>query len=147
MSPSPIEDILQRSVYIHQAAVFGADQDFNAALIVPDMNELTQWAALNNVTIPQDRASNEFAAFLSSSEKLQKLFTDELVKYSSELKHYEYVKRYVLLADPFTPENNLLTQKMSLKRHNVSKVYADTIARIFNGEIGFEVRYPHKKEE
>jgi long-chain acyl-CoA synthetase len=146
VSPSPIEDILQRSPFIAQAAVFGGDEEFNAALLVPDMVEIKQWADANKVTIPADRTSPEFADFLTNNEKLEKLITHELMIYSKELKAYEVVKRYVLLAEPFTPENNLLTQKMSLKRHNVSKVYADMISKIFSGEVGYEVKYSHKKE-
>ena len=133
VSPSPIEDILQRSPYILQAAVFGADEEFNAALIVPDRLEIQKWA--------EEKGIDGESLDLCSNAEVLKLIAQEIVKYSAELKSYELVKRFALLEEPFSPENNLLTQKMSLKRHNVSKVYADTIANLFQGQIGLEVRY------
>ncbi|CAE7714249.1 ACSL1, partial [Symbiodinium microadriaticum] len=116
------------------AAIFGGDQEYNGALIVPDYAELSKWAEENGY----EEGSIDFC----THPEVVKLITEEIVKYTShELKHYEFVKRYTLLREPFSPENNLLTQKMSLKRHNVSKVYAEIIADMFSGNIGHDVQY------
>jgi long-chain acyl-CoA synthetase len=151
VSPAPVEDYLGRSVYINQVAVFGDHQEYNVALIVPDLPELQKWAEHHRggAGIPAFPASSEgklaFAsgegdAFLESPAVID-LITSDLRKYAVDLKRYEYVQTWVFLKEPFSAENDMLTQKMSMKRHNVSKVYAELLSKIYRGEIGNQVSY------
>ena len=47
------------------------------------------------------------------------------------VKHYEKVKRFVLLADAFTIDDGFLTPKMSLKRPVVAKAFEDVINGLY----------------
>ena len=91
--------------------------------------------------MPESPSDVDLQSFLDSKIVID-LFNAELKKYSSnEMKRYEYVQRWVFLKEPFSPENDMLTQKMSMKRHNVSRVYCDLIKKVYTGEIGNIVTY------
>lgn len=144
VSPAPIEDYISRSVFISQVAVFGDNQEYNVALIVPDVAELKKWAERldgNGMPVfPSTADKSAMSAFLSS-EAVIDLINRELVKYASDLKRYEYVQAWTFLDEPFSPENDMLTQKMSMKRQNVARAYSDLIGKIYNGEIGTKLSY------
>lgn len=144
VSPAPIEDYLGRSVFISQIAVFGDHQEFNIALVVPDLVELRKWAEHYKggdiSRFPGATDKDGLNEFLSSKGVIN-LINGEFQRYSSDLKRYEYVQMWTFLDEPFSPENDMLTQKMTLKRQNVTRTYAGIIEKVFSGIIGNQVSY------
>ena len=134
VSPSPLEDTYNRSPYISQTVVCGADREYNVGLISPEVMELKRWAGENGVAFPS--SSSEFDAFYSDAAVIA-LISAELQRFESEINSYERIRAWAFI-EPLTPENDLLTQKMSLKRHNISKVHADTIDAIYAHENRLE---------
>ena len=49
-----------------------------------------------------------------------------------DLAHYERIKRFVLLPDPFTIDNGELTNTLKVKRRVVYERYAEVIAGIYS---------------
>jgi long-chain acyl-CoA synthetase len=58
---------------------------------------------------------------------------------SKVMKNFERPRAFVLIHDPFTPDNHLLTPKMSLRRKNIMGVYGDLIEKLYKGEAGVKV--------
>ena len=60
-------------------------------------------------------------------------FRDEIAKHTQEIKGYERVRNFALVAEDFSIDNDLLTPKMSLKRRNVVQRYETTINGLYEG--------------
>ena len=120
IEPTPIENACLRSPYIDQIMLVGQDQKALGALIVPSMEALERWAKGQPVDL--------------NSAAVQTLFKQELKREVANRPGYrsdDRISTFTLLAEPFSIENGLLTQKLSLKRHKVSDRYRDTIDRLF----------------
>lgn len=121
IEPTPIENACLRSPYIDQIMLVGQDQKALGALIVPNMEALETWAKGKPIDL--------------KSEPVQRLFKQELKREVANRPGYrpdDRVNLFALLEEPFTIENGLLTQKLSLKRHKVSDRYRETIDSLFS---------------
>ncbi len=124
IEPQPIEDACLRSPYIDQIMVVGQDQKVLGALIVPNLEAL------------------EKSAFVRSSETLdldsqpiQDLFRQELNRLGKERPGYrpdDRIGTFRLLPEPFTIENNLLTQTLKVRRNVVMDRYQGMINEMFD---------------
>ena len=120
IEPTPIENACLRSPYIDQIMLVGQDQKALGALIVPSMEALERWAKGQPVDL--------------NSAAVQTLFKQELKREVANRPGYrsdDRIATFTLLEEPFSIENGLLTQKLSLKRHKVSDRYRDTIDKLF----------------
>ncbi len=121
IEPTPIENACLRSPYIDQIMLVGQDQKALGALIVPDREALERWAKGQPIDL--------------NSAPVQTLFKQELKREVANRPGYrpdDRINLFALLEEPFTIENGLLTQKLSLKRHKVSDRYRDTIDALFS---------------
>ena len=103
IAPSKIENLLSLSAEIEQVCVFGEQKNYIAALIVSNKE-------LN-----------------ASKEIIQKII-DQI---NLELTQPEKIKKFSIIDEPFTIENNLMTPTMKVRRHEVQKKYADIINQMF----------------
>ncbi|MGB3293647.1 MAG: AMP-binding protein [Phormidesmis sp.] len=120
IEPTPIENACLRSPYIDQIMLVGQDQKALGALIVPNMEALERWAKGQPVDL--------------TSAPVLSLFKQELKREVANRPGYrpdDRINLFALLEEPFTIENGLLTQKLSLKRHKVSDRYRETIDNLF----------------
>ena len=127
--PQPIENALTESPLIEQAVVTGLGQKYTTALLFPGMEALEVWARQNGVS-----ASGE--ALLKDPKVLQHY--EEVVAEANKnagKDHWNQVKRFVLIPELMTVENELLTPKMSVKRSPVNKRYADLITEMYAADV------------
>lgn len=124
VAPSPLEEQLKLSGFVNQAFIYGDNRLYNVCLIVPDWDATKKWAAANGVTATDEAA-------LAKDAKVHALIGEELAKYSTEFKGYEKPRKWALLVEDFTTENDLLTPKMSVKRRNVLKRYQDVLDGLY----------------
>lgn len=122
--PTPLEELLKLSGFVTQAFIYGMNKPHNVCLVVPDYDHLAAWAADNGIADTTPEA-------LAKHPKCHAKIGDELAKYGADLKGYERPKKWTLLTEDFTTENDLLTPKMSVKRRNVVKKYQATIDELF----------------
>ena len=103
IAPSKIENLLTLSAEIEQVCVFGEQKNYIAALIV---------------------VNKEINA---SKETIQKII-DQI---NLELTQPEKIKKFSIIDEPFTIENNLMTPTMKVRRHEVQKKYSNIINQLF----------------
>ena len=103
IAPSKIENLLTLSPEIEQACVFGEQKNYIAALLV---------------------LSSESK---SSDEDIQR-YIDEVNK---NLTQPEKIKKFIVIDEPFSIENNLMTPTMKVRRHEVQKKYQNQIDQLF----------------
>lgn len=129
IEPLPIENACARSPYVDQIMLVGQDQKVLGALIVPNLESLSQWASSQGITIDETKP----AAALDSA-KVQALFKQELAREVKARPGYrpdERIGPFTLLDTPFSIENGMLTQTMKIKRPVVTRNYQDVIDGLF----------------
>lgn len=122
--PTPIEVALGSSRFISQVVLSGANRPFNIALIVPD------WEAIHNELNIEGAIDEEE---LANDERVKTLIDNEIVRSCQKLKKFEIPTKWAFVA-PFTAANNMLTPKMSIRRHKVMEAYEDVISHLYGDE-------------
>jgi long-chain acyl-CoA synthetase len=123
VAPAPLEEKITLSPFIQQAVVFGADQPYNVALLVPDIAAVEEWAKLRGIAI--DKAK------LLDHPDVKKLFTEELDRHSTDWKGFERVKKFTFAAEPFSQDNGMLTPSLKLKRRVVMTKYETELRKLY----------------
>lgn len=122
--PGPIEDLLKQYGPIEQMLVVGEGRDFLGALVVPDLDVLKSFAKENGLSYAGD---DELLAL----EEVQKLFETEFKRYSRGTASHEKIRRFRLIAEPFTVENNMLTPTMKPRRKAITQHYEELIEEMY----------------
>ena len=122
--PSPIEEQLQLSGYVTNIMVYGEQRPYNVAVIVPDMEALTKWAADHGLGDLSEDA-------LLESETVNDLYQREIDRLSGSIKGYEHVRGFVLEDEVFSPENGMLTPSLKVKRRAVLDRYGEDIEKLY----------------
>jgi long-chain acyl-CoA synthetase len=133
VSPAPLEEKITLSPLIAQAMVHGMNKPFNVAIVVPDLVTLKAWATENGLP---DGDPNT----LVSHEKVRALIASELEKYGAD-KGFERVEDFILVAEEFSVQNDMLTPSLKVKRRVVIQkhgaaldaLYAKKYAKKSNG--------------
>lgn len=121
--PTPLEEKLKLSPYIANVMIHGANQNFNAAVIIPDFEALASWAA--------DKGLPTEPAELVQEPQVEALIRGEIEKYSADFKAYEKIKKFTLGTEDFTTDNGMLTPSMKVKRRVVLEKYGPALEALF----------------
>jgi long-chain acyl-CoA synthetase len=124
VAPVPVEQAIALSPYIANVMIHGQNKPFNIAVIVADMKSLKEWAQAKG--IPTD----DVDALLKNADVV-KLYQDQINEYTREVKGYEKPAQFVLTAEDFTTENDMLTPSLKVKRRNVVARYNDRIEALY----------------
>src|SRR5690606_34653889 len=127
--PSPIENQLMQDPLIEQAVVVGNSRKFSAALVFPSLEVLRGWA--EDKGLGQALADDELLRHPEVLAKYERL-VDEA---NAGVDHWSQVKRFKLIPEPMTVENDLLTPTMKVKRSAVSKAYHDEIEEMYSANV------------
>ena len=122
--PTPIENAMLMSRFIHQVVLVGANRPYNVALIVPEWTAIRSELEIGD-SIPEEAVAND--------ELVQKLMEEEIRQSCSKLKKFEIPKKWIFVA-PFTLANNMITQKTSVRRLKVIEAYSDAIAQMYGDD-------------
>lgn len=123
--PTPIEESIGMSRFITQVVLVGANRPHNVVLIVPE------WAALRAEFGVKDDVSEEE---LANDDRVKELIDAEIQMSCYNCKKFEIPTKFAFVA-PFTVANDMLTPKMSIRRHKVQQTYADLIDSLYDGEF------------
>lgn len=108
VAPAPLEEQLQLSPFIHQCVLFGADESHNVALIVPVLDVLVDWAMQHDL--------GTFTEVILKDPRTHRLFASEIAKYSERFRAFERIHHFLLVGEPLTVENGMLTPTLKLRR-------------------------------
>lgn len=124
IAPQALETKLVIDRYIDQIAVIADQRKFVSALIVPVYGFVKEYAAEKGLEYKDMsellRHPKIVALFRARIETLQQQFAD-----------YEHIKRFTLLAEPFSMERGELTNTLKLKRAVVAQNYAEVIDKMY----------------
>jgi long-chain acyl-CoA synthetase len=122
--PTPIEQAIEMSRFVNQVVVCGANRPYNVALIVPE------WKLIRDELEFGEEVSDEE---LANHQSVQDLMKAEIHESCYKLKKFEVPKKWAFVA-PFTAANNMLTPKMSIRRHKVMQAYEDLISHLYGDD-------------
>lgn len=124
IAPVHVEGALTRSPLLAQACAVGDGKNYVAALIVPEMGELTRRLAARGVAAPP---ADELPRFAPALELVQR----EIDAANEQLAQYERVKRFALVSEEMSVANGLLTPTLKMKRGRIEERYAAVIADLY----------------
>ncbi|TGN20837.1 AMP-dependent synthetase/ligase [Leptospira idonii] len=126
VEPVPIENKIDESPYIKQSMVVGQDQKVLGAIIVPDFDALSAWAADNGVSESKPEK-------LITNPKVLEFYKKEVRNFNSVktgFKNFEQVQYVTLVTKPFEVGDEL-TNLMKMKRHVITEKYKDRILDLY----------------
>jgi long-chain acyl-CoA synthetase len=120
VTPSAIENELKFSPFISDAVVIGDRRKFLSCLVMIDHETVAQFAQERSVPF------TNFAS-LCRAREVQDLIWAEIERVNRQLARVETIKKFRLIEQILTPEDEELTPTMKLKRSFVNRKYKDVI--------------------
>jgi long-chain acyl-CoA synthetase len=125
ITPSEIENQLKFSPYIADAVVIGDQRRFLSCLIMIDHETVAQFAQEQNVPF------TNFAS-LCRAKEIQDLIWTEIERVNKQFARVETIKKFRLIEQILTAEDEELTPTMKLKRSFVNTKYKDVIDTMYS---------------
>lgn len=125
IAPAPIEQMIKSSRFVSQVVLVGSERKFPAALIVPNFEQLENYAAHKGLSITTH-------AEFCSNPKIIDLLERQVESVTGSLAQFEKVKRIALLEEELTVDGGELTPTLKVKRRVVNEKYKDVIDRIYS---------------
>jgi long-chain acyl-CoA synthetase len=125
VTPAPMEEQITMSPYIAQAMVHGLNRPHNVALVVVDVAAVRGWSQQKGHAAAGD------ATALLAEPRVRTLIAEEIERRTSDFKGYERVRDFVLVAEPFSLDNDLLTPTLKVKRRNVMARYGEVLEGLY----------------
>ena len=124
VSPQALETKLAIDRYIDQIAIIADQRKFVSALIVPVYGFVKDYAKEKGIEYKNMEE-------LLQHPKILGLFRARIDTLQQQFAHYEQVKRFTLLPEPFSMEHGELTNTLKLKRPVVAKNYKELIDKMY----------------
>lgn len=124
IAPQAIETRVMEDKFVDMIAVIADERKFVSALIVPDYKVLMEYADTNN--IQYDKVEDLF-----SNVDILRMLDARIEILQANFAPYEKIKKYRLLAEPFTMEGGELTNTLKVKRRFVAEKYKDIIDKMY----------------
>ncbi|XP_047176810.1 probable acyl-activating enzyme 16, chloroplastic isoform X1 [Vigna umbellata] len=121
VEPGEIEEAAMRSSLIHQIVVIGQDKRRLGAVIVPNIEEVVKAARESSIIDPNSSDVGQ--------ENVTSLICKELRTWTSESPFQ--IGPVLLVNDPFTIDNGLMTPTMKIRRDKVAVQYRDQIENLY----------------
>ena len=121
IAPQVIETLLRESPYIENAFVFGANEKFASAIIIPAYAKVKEYAESRGDKVEKKEQ-------LLQNKGVMDLLNAEVAAVNAKLAAHENIKKAHFVFDEWTPDNEMLSQTLKPKRRNLLKRYEQTIA-------------------
>ncbi|MDQ3713235.1 MAG: long-chain fatty acid--CoA ligase [Acidobacteriota bacterium] len=125
IAPSPIEQLIKASRFVSQVVLVGSERNFPAALVVPNFEQLENYAKIKNLDI---KSPAEFC----THPRIIDLIERQIAELTKNLSHYEKVKKIALLENELTVAGGELTPTLKVKRRVVDEKYHEIIEKIYS---------------
>jgi long-chain acyl-CoA synthetase len=127
LAPQQIENKLKESFYIQQTMVFGDNQNFASALIIPNFNVLLDWCQKQKIRLCHPSE-------LVKMPQVIKIFEDEIRNYNRNFQSFEQVKKIILISDEWSPLTGELSPTLKLKRKQIIQKYKNLVDAVYDPE-------------
>lgn len=123
--PEKIENLLSNDRFISQSIVIGNDKKFISALVVPDWQEIEIYLKERNLPLQEhDKLTKNPELLTMFQERIDK-------KINPNLSEFEKVKKFKLLPQEFSHEQDELTPTLKLRRHIIENHHKKSIESMY----------------
>lgn len=122
--PQALETKLIIDRYIDQITIIADQRKFVSALIVPAYGAVKEYAKEKGIDC-------ESMEELLNHPKIQALYRARIDTLQQQFAHYEQIKRFTLLPEPFSMERGELTNTLKVKRNVVAQNYKEIIDKMY----------------
>ena len=124
IAPQAIETKLVVDKYIDQISIIADQRKYVSALIVPEYSQVKAYAESKGIKYSDMKD-------LLDKPEIQELFRMRIDTLQQEFAHYEQIKKFTLLPEPFSMEKGELTNTLKIKRPVLMKNYAEQIEKMY----------------
>ena len=113
IAPTRPEASLTFQDTIFQAMVEGDRRPYLVAIIIPEKEKVS------NLT----------------DQEIDTLISKEVKKANESLSSIEKIRKFIIILDPFSTDNGLLTPTMKVRRHKVKEIYGEALNDLYGSKI------------
>jgi len=123
ISPTRIEEKLNLEPEIAQSMLYGNFKNYLVALIVPDKEHAMTWAIKKNK--PED------LKLLIEDQDFIKMIKEVTSNVNAKLSIIEQIRKFILIDEEFTIENDMMTPTMKVKRFKIKNIFGDKLEKLY----------------
>ena len=127
INPDIIERKFTESNFFENIVVFGENEKYAAALIIPDFEFIKSWCKKHEITYSNDHD-------MLNNQDVKTRLANEIKRINSFFGDTEKIKRYCFIEDSWTVANGILTPTLKVKRSVVKEKYSSLINKLFHAE-------------
>lgn len=122
--PGALEEEIKLLPLVEHALIHGLNRPFTVCVVVPDFEVLGRLA--------KERGWPTEPARLVKSPEVQRFYAQEITEHlRSTFGRYEIPKAFLLVHEPFTTENGMLTPTLKLKRREVMAQHGEALEALY----------------
>jgi long-chain acyl-CoA synthetase len=123
ISPQRVEGFLTLEPEIAQAMVSGDKRPYLVAALVAREEFVKHWAAHHGKSASLAELAAEPAFATAIGQAVERV--------NAKLSMIERVRHFILVPEPYSIENNMLTPSLKIRRHVIRKVYGDRLEALY----------------
>ena len=123
ISPSRVEEKLNIEPEIAQSMMYGDFKNYLVAILVPDRDYAQQWAKEHNKEFKINK--------LNQDSDFIKMIKETTERVNKKLSQIEQVRKFLLIDEEFTVENNMMTPTLKVRRFKVKEKYQSQLEKLF----------------
>lgn len=127
INPDIIERKFTESNFFENIVVFGENEKYAAALIIPDFDFIKSWCKKHEISYSNDHD-------MLNNQDIKTRLANEIKRINSFFGDTEKIKRYCFIEDSWTVANGILTPTLKVKRSVVKEKYSNLINKLFHAE-------------
>lgn len=127
INPDIIESKFTESNFFENIVVFGENEKYAAALIIPDFDFIKSWCKKHEISYSSDHD-------MLNNQDVKTRLANEIKRINSFFGDTEKIKRYCFIEDSWTVANGILTPTLKVKRSVVKEKYSSLINKLFHAE-------------
>ena len=127
INPDIIESKFTESNFFENIVVFGENEKYAAALIIPDFDFIKSWCKKHEISYSNDHD-------MLNNQDVKTRLANEIKRINSFFGDTEKIKRYCFIEDSWTVANGILTPTLKVKRSVVKEKYSSLINKLFHAE-------------
>ncbi len=123
ISPSRIEEKLNIEPAIAQSMMYGDYKNYLVAILVPDSDHAQQWA--------KDHHKEFNLKKLSQDSDFIKMIKETTERVNKKLSQIEQVRKFLLIDEEFSIENDMMTPTLKVRRFKVKEKYQSQLEALY----------------
>ena len=116
---------MKESLFIEQIMVIGENRNFAAALVVPKMDFILEWAKKKGIDISGKED-------VVNSDDVKNRIWEDIDKYNKRFGKVQQIKKFALIEDEWSVETGELTPTLKVKRRIIKEKYQDLFEKIYS---------------